>query len=131
MADNDVRGQFQHVLSLLDSPYWRDLWDRLHLSVESFETLGLPYNAPDRLVWQTCQGHDVILFTGNRNQEGPDSLESALRTLNRPDSLPIITLSNPARLSRDRTYAHKVAERLMDYLLDLENYRGAGRLYVP
>jgi hypothetical protein len=32
---------------------------------------------------------------------------------------------------RDKAYAERVAERLLDYLMTIENYRGVGRLYVP
>jgi hypothetical protein len=32
---------------------------------------------------------------------------------------------------RDRVYAEKVAESLLDYLLRIDEVRGAGRLYVP
>jgi hypothetical protein len=71
------------------------------------------------------------LFTGNRNQEGPESLEMAIRLHNQANSLPVITLSNPKRFGHDRRYVHRVAERLLDILQKIENYRGAGRLYVP
>lgn len=32
---------------------------------------------------------------------------------------------------RDRTYAEAVVERLFEILMDIENYKGAGRLYLP
>jgi hypothetical protein len=32
---------------------------------------------------------------------------------------------------KDRLYAEKVAERLLDYLMRIDDFRGAGRLYVP
>src|SRR5205085_11748682 len=101
------------------------------VTVESFPGLGLDRNAPDRLIWETCQTQGIVLFTGNRNQEGPDSLEETLRTLNRVDSLPVITLGDPMRFRNDRAYAERAALRLLDYLLNLDHHRGAGRLYVP
>jgi hypothetical protein len=78
-----------------------------------------------------CQKHEIVLFTGNRNEEGPESLETTIRLHNQANSLPVITLSNPKRFRRDRRYIHRVAEQLLDTLQRLENYRGAGRVYVP
>jgi hypothetical protein len=54
-----------------------------------------------------------------------------IRTEGLPESLPVITLANPQRLLRDRSYAESVAERLLDDLMDIDRFRGAGRIYVP
>jgi hypothetical protein len=70
-------------------------------------------------------------ITANRNAEGPDSLEAAIRTLGTARSLPVVTIGDPDRLLRDRDYAQRAAAQLLEYLLDLENLRGTGRLYVP
>lgn len=131
MADNDVRGQLKYLLRLIRKGTWGELWEDLKVLEKSFEDLGLSPEAPDVEIWKACQEHDVILFTGNRNLEGPDSLEAAIRTLNQPGSLPVITLSEPKRVTRDRDYAERVIDQLMNYLVYLENTLGAGRLYVP
>jgi hypothetical protein len=54
-----------------------------------------------------------------------------IRGQNLPDSLPVVTLANPQRILRDRHYAEKVAERLLERLIAIEDFRGTGRLYVP
>jgi hypothetical protein len=72
-----------------------------------------------------------VLITDNRNQNKPDSLESAIRNFNAPDSLPVITLANTQRLMRNKAYAQQVAERLLERLMAIESLRGAGRLYIP
>jgi hypothetical protein len=131
MADNDVQGQFADLLRFLKSSSWRDLFSDLGVVVETFESLRLSRGANDGEVWQKCQGEGVILFTGNRSGDGPDSLEMAIREHNQPHCLPVITLGNPRRFTEDRAYAERAADRLLIYLLDLEDYRGAGRLYVP
>ncbi len=131
LADNDVQGQFRELVALLGSEKRRKSWESLQLPIETFETLGLARNASDLVIWQTCQRHEIVLFTANRNDEGPESLEAAIRSYNQPSSLPVITLGNPKRFSYDRRYIHRVAERLLDILHNLDNYRGAGRLYVP
>ncbi len=35
------------------------------------------------------------------------------------------------RILDDRDYAERAVVKLLDYLLDIGNYRGTGRLYVP
>jgi len=131
MADNNVEGHLKDLVELLIRGTWGWLWDLLKIHIETFETLGLARNSPDLIVWQTCQRCGVILFTGNRNEEGPESLEAAIRTLNQLDSLPVITLSNPTRFGWDRDFQERVAAKLMEYLVYLDDHRGAGRLYVP
>jgi hypothetical protein len=93
--------------------------------------VGLPLDASDALIWRTCQREELVLITGNRNHEGPDSLEATIRNENQEDSLPVITISDTGRMLQDRLYAEKVAERLLDYLMRIDEVRGTGRLYVP
>ena len=131
MADNNIVGQFNAMIHYLTSGTWKDLWKLLDMRVETFRTLGLEDQAPDVVVWQTCQAHGVLLVTGNRNSQRADSLEAAIRTLNEPTSLPVFTISDPDRFTHDRAYAERVADRLMDYLVDFENCLGTGRLYLP
>jgi hypothetical protein len=131
LADNDVLGQVEVLLHIWESDDWRDIWIGTGLSLFSFAALGLPTDSADRLLWQTCQAHQVVLITGNRNDEGPDSLESTIRDLNSATTLPVITLANPKRIHRDRIYAHLVAEKTLEYLLDVNDFLGSGRLYVP
>jgi hypothetical protein len=131
MPDNDVKGQFLALIAFLEGPIWGDVWKKLGLARPNFGTLGLPLTASDALVWHTCQAHDVVLFTGNRKQEGPDSLEATIRAHNQLTSLPVITLGDAKRFNYDRAYAEAAAVGVLDILLDLDSRRGAGRLYVP
>jgi hypothetical protein len=50
---------------------------------------------------------------------------------NQPDSLPVVTISDQDRVLQDRIYAEKVAVKLLEYLIRIDEVRGAGRLYVP
>ena len=131
MGDNDVQGHFTRLLRIFLSPTWRELWERLHLAVETFETLGLEHLAPDVLVWETCQARQVVLVTGNRNDEGPDSLEATIRSRNTPDSLPVLTIASPKVFMKSRSYAERVAEKILECLLEIDTRRGAGRIWVP
>ncbi len=73
----------------------------------------------------------MILVTGNRNRDGPDSLEATIQTLNRSECLPVFTIGDMDEFRYSRRYAERVTEKLIDYLLELDNCRGAGRLYLP
>jgi hypothetical protein len=131
MADHDIEGQMQVLLRLLNSPAWRELWSELAIQVESFMSLGIPTNTPDVELWQLCQSRDIVLITGNRNEEDATSLEATIQSANTPESLPVLTVGEPQRILSGRTYAESVVERLVEYLIDVENLRGTGRLYLP
>ena len=131
MADHDIEGQMQILLRLLISAEWRVLWTELAVRVESFASLGLSIDTPDAELWRLCQTHQIVLLTGNRNQDGPESLEAAIQETNTPASLPVLTIGEPQRIFRSSAYTRRVVERLMEYLVDIENLRGTGRLYLP
>jgi hypothetical protein len=131
MADNDIEGQFQVLLSIFRGEEWNEIWTAINLTIQTFETLGLSRHSTDAVVWHACQQHQVVLVTSNRNNDGPDSLQATIRGHNMPTNLPVFTVANSRRLSSSRTYAERVAERILEYLLDLESIRGTGRIYVP
>ena len=43
----------------------------------------------------------------------------------------MFTLASAESVLGSRAYAERAAVRLLEYLYDLENLRGAGRLYLP
>jgi hypothetical protein len=131
LADINVVAQTKALLLILTSESWRDFWNSLDLVVVGFPTLELSYNAPDALIWRTCQRERLVLITGNRNDDGPDSLEATIRNENQPGSLPVVTIADSDRVLQDRLYAEKVAVKLLEYLMRFDEVRGAGRLYVP
>jgi hypothetical protein len=131
MADHDIEGQVRALLRLLTSAAWSEVWHGLAMRVESFASLGLPENTPDASLWQFCQTRQIILITGNRNKAGPEALEAVIEQNNTPTSLPVLTIGSPPRVLSSREYAERVATRLLEVLLDVEQYRGTGRLYLP
>ena len=131
MADHNVEGHFVVLLRLWTSDAWRAVWESLQLEVESFERLGIPHDTSDHDLWQLCQRHKIILLTANRNDEGPHSLEATIRTLTVPSSLPVLTIADPELVLASRDYAERVAIQVLQYLLDLDHFRGVGRLFVP
>ena len=44
--------------------------------------------------------------------------------------LPVITIGNPNRLS-ERKYRSQCVSRLVEILLDLDNYLGTARIFIP
>lgn len=131
LADVNLRAQFRALVSRFLSEPWRDLWREMAFSVESFSGLGLPRNTPDSDLWRFCQQNDLVLVTGNRNGKGKDSLEATIEEANTLDSLPVFTLANPDRILRDRAYADRTADRFLEYLVEIDRYRGVGRIYLP
>ena len=131
MADHNIEGHFAALLRMWTSDPWKSLWESLAVEIESFERLGLSYETSDRELWQVCQQHDLVLLTANRNDDGPDSLEATIRDLSQPSSLPVLTIADPGSVLTDRNYAERVATQVLEYLLDLDNVRGTGRLFVP
>jgi hypothetical protein len=131
LPDNDIPGQFALLTGIWQSHAWQDIWAGLALKVCRFEDLGLQLDAADCEIWRRCQASAVVLFTGNRNDEGQDSLESTIRNEITAASLPVFTLADPKRVARDKRYARKVAEKALEYLLYIEDHLGAGRIYLP
>jgi hypothetical protein len=131
LADINAGKQRRAILAIWASDAWREIWDNLGFAVLSFPAVGLAYDSPDDLIWRTCQRESLVLITGNRNDDGPDSLEAVIRAENQPDSLPVITFANPNRVLQDRAYAEQVAERLLGFLMQIDDVRSVGRLYVP
>jgi hypothetical protein len=131
MADHNIEGHFVVLLRIWTSTAWVSLWESLALEVESFERMGLSSDASDRDLWQVCQQREIVLITANRNDEGPDSLEATIRELNTPSSLPVLTIADPESIMASQDYAERVAMQVLEYFMDLDNFRGTGRLFVP
>ena len=131
LADGNVEGHLQALVYVLESPSWQELWAGLDVEIITFDQLNLSKDVSDVVLWRSCQRRDVVLITGNRNDEGPDSLEAAIRFENSDSFLPVLTISDPTRIFTDRLYAERVAERLLETLLDIELLRGSGRIYLP
>lgn len=131
LADNNAQGHVEILVQIWQSDAWREFWTDLNVSLLTFGDLGLTPEVPDALLWNACQQRQVVLITYNRNAKGPDSLEETIRAHNAPHSLPVFTIANADRVHTSKAYAERVAERLLEYLLEIDKVRGTGRLYVP
>jgi len=131
IGDADIKGQMRILTRLIQNTFWHEFWDDLGLTVFTFEDFQLAGTATDADVWQICQRNGLVLITGNRNKRGPASLEETIHVYNKPDSLPVFTLADPNQVKRSRSYANRVVEKLLERLLEIDSYRGSGRLYLP
>jgi hypothetical protein len=72
----------------------------------------------------------MILLTHNRNMNDEGSLEHTIREENTPTSLPVITIGRVERL-RERSYRERCIVRLVEIGLEIEQYLGTGRIFIP
>ncbi|HZW29791.1 MAG TPA: hypothetical protein VFF52_03735 [Isosphaeraceae bacterium] len=130
LADNDVGGAVAVLRRILESGEHAAWLEILGVAFTDFESLGLPRHASDRTVWQTCQAAGAVLVTGNR-AGGPDSLDEVIHELSEETSLPVLTVADQRRVTRDAACAQAAALRLLDFLDRIASLRGTGRLFIP
>lgn len=128
LADHNLEGHARLLLGTLEAMGWVELLD---VRLATFAEIRLAQDSSDRAVWRSAQELGMLLLTGNRNREGPDSLEQTLSDEVSPDSLPVLTVGDSKRLRADRQYRHACAERLAEILVDLDRYTGIPRLFIP
>jgi len=131
LGDANILRHVALLAARLQAEPWKDFADYLQLHFLSFSDLGLDPSDPDDVVWSRCQERQVLLLTNNRNDDGPKSLQSTIQRLNQPHSLPVFTIGNADSILTSAEYADRVIDRLLRYLLELDNVRGTGRLFIP
>ena len=131
LADHDVRGQFDFLVAQARAEPWSEFWNELRLILLHFEDVGLLNTASDYDIWHLGQKEQLVLVTGNRNLDAPDSLEATIRQWGTPDSLPVFTIADLERLNRSRSYTQQIVVTMLSYLLRIEELRGTGRLWLP
>jgi hypothetical protein len=127
LIDYNLKGKSLILWGVIASEGWLEIFPGQFLQ---FEDVGLPPDSSDRLVWQFAQDHRMILITANRNMKGKNSLEQTIREENTVTSLPIITISSVNRLD-ERDYREKCVISLIEISLDIDNYLGIGRIFIP
>ena len=127
LVDHDIEGHAMLLWAQINSENWSEL---IPLQFLHFVNVDLPYSSNDREVWHFAQGNNMILLTGNRNMKDKDSLEKTIRDENRSTSLPVLTIGNVSRMVQKK-YRDKCESRLLEIVLYLDNYLGAGRIFIP
>jgi hypothetical protein len=127
LIDYNLRGQAALLWGTIAAEGWLEL---MPIRFVGFEEVGLLENSSDRLVWQVAQSNQMMILTANRNMKGDDSLEQMIREENTLQSFPVVTIANKERLD-EQSYRERCTSRLVQILLDIENYMGVGRVYIP
>ena len=127
LVDHHLEGQAITLLGNISNQGWLELID---ISFVTLEEVDIPFDSSDRIVWRFAQENQMILLTGNRSMKGEDSLEQVLREENTLTSLPVVTIGNIERLD-ERNYQDKCVDRLIEIVIDIENYMGARRIFIP
>jgi hypothetical protein len=128
LIDHNLEGHALILLGNIANQGWLDL---LPIRFVTFKEMDLSIDSSDRMVWRVAQANQMILMTANRSMKGEESLEQVLREENTFNSLPVITIGSLDRLIDERDYRNRCVDRLLEILLDVENYMGVGRLFIP
>ena len=131
LADANIQGHVDRLVQRMQGEPWIDFWNFLQITCVSFADVGLDPAELDSVIWKRCQEKGLFLVTNNRNDDGPDSLESTIRSFGTPQSLPVFTIGNADRTLSDRAYSDAVIWSLVDYLLRMDGLLGTGRLFLP
>lgn len=131
LADVNIQGHVARMVARMQGDDWRDFWEDLELSCVTFAEVGLDRADSDATIWRRCQERSLFLVTNNRNDDGPESLEATIRTLNGPDCVPVFTIGDADSLLYGSEYVDRVIDRLFRYLYEKDEIRGNGRLFLP
>ena len=103
------------------------------LTLATFRDVELARDLDDQAIWTFCQREGWVLFTENRNDDGPDSLQATLTDSWEDGLLPVLTLANKTRFEHERAYTERVATDVAELLFGIaeQQYRDRPRIYVP
>ena len=127
LVDYNLDGYALVFLGLLTKQGWLEF---ISIKFVTFREAGLSMDSSDRIVWNYAQENQMIILTANRNMKGDDSLEEVMRKENTATSFPVVTIGNLDRFD-EFDYRERCVERLIEIILDIEHYMGAGRLFIP
>ena len=127
LADYNLNRQALLLSGGLVSGGWLDL---VSTRIVTFQDIGLPADSSDQVVWEFTQSNKMLLLTANCNAKDEDSLEQVMRTENESTSFPIIPIGDPDRVN-EYAYRELCIEKLVEIVIDLKDYMGAGRLFIP
>lgn len=127
LVDYNLDGYAPVFLGILTKFGWLEL---ISIQFVTFREIGLFMDSSDRIVWRYAQENQMMILTANRNMKGKDSLEQVMREENTTNSFPVLTIGSFDRLD-EIDYRERCVERLIEIILDIDDYKGAGRLFIP
>ena len=128
LVDHNLEGHALLLSGILANLGWLDL---LQICFTTFEEMALSVTSNDRVVWQFAQANQMVLLTANRSMKGNNSLEQVIREENTSTSLPVVTIGDADRVLTDPDYRNRCVDRLIEIVFDLDDYKGAMRLFIP
>lgn len=97
------------------------------MKLRFFFDVYLPDDADDLTIARFCQKYNCLFLSGDRiTKNGDASFQAAFS-----NTLPVLTISNLARIIREPDYGQQCAANLAEMVIDLEYYQGITRLYLP
>ncbi|MDJ0688105.1 MAG: ACP S-malonyltransferase [Xenococcaceae cyanobacterium MO_188.B32] len=127
LVDYNLDGYAPVFLGIIAKNGWFEL---LTIHFVTFKEAGLSMDISDRILWCFAESNQMIILTANRNMKGKDSLEQIIREENTVSSLPVVTISDIKRLD-EFNYRERCVDCMIEIVLDIENYKGVGRLFIP
>jgi predicted nuclease of predicted toxin-antitoxin system len=127
LVDYNLDGYAVVLLGILAKNGWLEL---LSIRFVTFREADLSMDSSDRTVWCYAQANQMMILTANRNMKGEDSLEQVMREENTPTSFPVITIGNLDRID-EYDYREQCVDRIVEIIIDIDNYLGVGRLFIP
>lgn len=133
LADVNVQGHAAYLRHLWDALGLWPVLAELNLALATFADLNLSRHLDDRSLWHVCQTDAWVLFTEDRNDDGPNSLQATLTDSYRTGHLPVLTLANKGRFENSGEYAARTAGDIAELLFGVAHgdYRDQPRIYVP
>lgn len=127
LVDYNMEGQAIMLWDAIAAEGWPAL---LPMKMLMFADVGLSANTDDRTVWRFAQRHRMLLLTNNRSDHEENSLEQTLREENTLTSYPVLTIGSLDRIG-ERQYREQCVERFIEVVVEIENYLGTGRIFLP
>jgi hypothetical protein len=127
LIDYNMEGQAALLWDTLVKEGWCTL---IHLKMFMFADVGLAPDSDDRTVWRFAQQNQMLLLTNNRSDNEENSLEQTIREENTINSYPVLTVGTLHRIGQ-REYRQQCIERLIDIIVEIDNYLGTGRIFIP
>ncbi|MDZ8055958.1 MAG: ACP S-malonyltransferase [Aulosira sp. ZfuVER01] len=127
LVDYNLDGYATLLLGILAKRGWLEFFS---IQFVTFKDTGLSMDSSDRTLWNHAQANQMLILTANRNLKGEGSLEQVMRDENTSTSFPIITIGDLTRFDESE-YRERCVDRLVEIALEIENYMGVGRLFIP
>ena len=133
LVDENLQGHLRVLRRLFKQLELQPFLDDARLELRTFAEIGFSRDLDDRSVWIRCQREGWVLFTENRNLEGPNSLQAVLEDSWKVGNFPVVTLANKSKFQRDGRYALQVAAEVADILIGitLGEFLDQPRIFVP